>query len=102
MEVEYEEEMIQEREIEEEVVQDVKVPQVKALYRYKGQGMGIEKGEVRMYFCTCIILCMHMYVYVCMHVYMLKNLRYCSKATSRSRANYSRVSSLLYRVKSVG
>ena len=46
MEVEYDEEVIQEREVEEEVVQEIRVPQVKALYRYKGQGMGIEKGEV--------------------------------------------------------
>ena len=29
-------------------------------------------------------------------------LRYCSKATSRSRANYTRESSLLFRVKSIG
>lgn len=44
--MEYEEEIIQEREVEEEVVQEIRVPQVKAMYRYKGQGLGIEKGEV--------------------------------------------------------
>ena len=44
--MEYEEEVVQEREVEEDVIQEVRVPQVRALYRYKGQGMGIEKGEV--------------------------------------------------------
>lgn len=46
LKVEYEEEEIQVKEVEKEVVTEVTVPQVKSLYRYKGQGMGIEKGEV--------------------------------------------------------
>jgi len=47
VEVEYEEEVTEDREVEEDVVQEIRVPQVKALYKYKGQGLGIEKGEVR-------------------------------------------------------
>jgi len=47
VEVEYEEDVIEDREVEEDVVQEIRVPQVKALYKYKGQGLGIEKGEVR-------------------------------------------------------
>ena len=47
VEVEYEEEVTEDREVEEDVVQEIRVPQVKALYRFKGQGLGIEKGEVR-------------------------------------------------------
>ncbi|XP_065894234.1 spectrin beta chain, non-erythrocytic 1-like isoform X3 [Dysidea avara] len=46
VEVEYEEEVTEDREVEEDVVQEIRVPQVKALYRFKGQGLGIEKGEV--------------------------------------------------------
>ncbi len=41
-----EEEELQPKEVEREVVVEVKVPQVKTLYPYKGQGMGFEKGEV--------------------------------------------------------
>ena len=47
VEVEYEEEVTEDHEVEEDVVQEIRVPQVKALYKYKGQGLGIEKGEVR-------------------------------------------------------
>ncbi len=44
--IEVEEEELQSKEVEREVVTEVKVPQVKTLFRYKGQGMGFEKGEV--------------------------------------------------------
>ena len=46
IEVEYNEQVTENREVEEDVVQEIRVPQVKALYKYKGQGLGIEKGEV--------------------------------------------------------
>ena len=46
-EVKYEEDVIEDHEVEEDVVQKIRVPQVKVLYKYKGQGLGIEKGEVR-------------------------------------------------------
>ena len=35
------------KEVEKEIVTEVTMPRVKSLYRYKGQGMGFEKGEVR-------------------------------------------------------
>ena len=38
---------MQEKEVEREIVTEVTMPRVKSLYRYKGQGMGFEKGEVR-------------------------------------------------------
>ncbi len=41
-----EEEEIQVKEVEREVVTEVTVQQVKSSYRYQGQGMGFEKGEV--------------------------------------------------------
>ena len=47
IEVEYEEEEIQVKEVEREVTTEVSMPQVKTLFRYQGQGMGFEKGEVR-------------------------------------------------------
>ncbi|KAK3093776.1 hypothetical protein FSP39_020076, partial [Pinctada imbricata] len=43
-EVEVEE--IREREVIQDVVETRKIPQVKAMYPYKGQGMKVEKGEV--------------------------------------------------------
>nr|XP_022333961.1 spectrin alpha chain, non-erythrocytic 1-like isoform X4 [Crassostrea virginica] len=43
-EVEVEE--VREREVMQDVVETRKIPQVKAMYLYKGQGMKIEKGEV--------------------------------------------------------
>lgn len=46
LQVEYEEEEMQEKEVEREIVTEVTMPRVKSLYRYKGQGMGFEKGEV--------------------------------------------------------
>ena len=46
VEVEYNEEVTENREVEEDLVQEIRVPQVKALYKYKGQGLGIEKGEI--------------------------------------------------------
>ena len=47
--VEYEDEKMQLKEVEKEIVTEVTMPRVKSLYRYKGQGMGFEKGEVRYY-----------------------------------------------------
>ena len=47
VQVEYEEEEIQVKEVEKEVVTEISMPQVKTLFKYKGQGMGFEKGEVR-------------------------------------------------------
>ena len=44
--VEFEEEELQAREVEHDVLTEVTVPQVKTLFRYQGQGMGFEKGEV--------------------------------------------------------
>lgn len=44
--VDYEEEEIQVKEVEKEVVTEINMPQVKTLFKYKGQGMGFEKGEV--------------------------------------------------------
>ena len=44
--MEYEEEGLQAREVEHDVVTGVTVPQVKTLFRYQGQGLGFEKGEV--------------------------------------------------------
>lgn len=49
-----EEEELQPKEVEREVTVEVKVPQVKTLYPYKGQGMGFEKGEVSVHTCTDI------------------------------------------------
>jgi spectrin beta len=43
-EVEVEE--VREREVMQDVVETRKIPQVKAMYAYKGQGMKVEKGEV--------------------------------------------------------
>jgi hypothetical protein len=56
--VEYEEEEIQVKEVEKEVVTEISMPQVRALYKYKGQGMGFDKGEVRPHlFSVNIIIC---------------------------------------------
>ena len=44
--MDYEEEEIQVKEVEKEVVTEINMPQVKTLFKYKGQGMGFEKGEV--------------------------------------------------------
>lgn len=45
--VEVEEEELQPKEVEKEVVTEVKVPQVKAMFAYTGEkGMKFEKGEV--------------------------------------------------------
>lgn len=60
-EVEVEE--VVEREILQEVVESREIPQVKAQYAYKGQGMKVDKGEVRSMFLIaqqlafCNILC---------------------------------------------
>jgi len=44
--VPYEVEELQTKEVEKEVTTEVTVQQVKASYKYQGQGMGFEKGEV--------------------------------------------------------
>ena len=44
--VTYEEEEIQVKEVEKDVVTEISMPQVRTLYKYKGQGMGFDKGEV--------------------------------------------------------
>ncbi|XP_048733527.1 spectrin alpha chain, non-erythrocytic 1-like isoform X2 [Ostrea edulis] len=43
---EIEAEEVREREVMQDVVETRKIPQVKAMYAYKGQGMKIEKGEI--------------------------------------------------------
>ena len=43
---EIEVEEVVEREVFQDVVETRKIPQVKAMYAYKGQGMKVEKGEV--------------------------------------------------------
>lgn len=37
------------KEVEKEVVTEISMPQVKTLFKYKGQGMGFDKGEVSTY-----------------------------------------------------
>ena len=49
---------MQEKEVEREIVTEVTMPRVKSLYRYKGQGMGFEKGEVCK-LTSCRLLCYH-------------------------------------------
>ena len=44
--VEYNEEVMEKREVEKEVEVERKVPRVKAVFKHQGQGMGFEKGEV--------------------------------------------------------
>ena len=44
--MEVEEEELQVKEVEREIVTEVTVQQVKSQYRYQGQGMGFQKGEV--------------------------------------------------------
>lgn len=44
--MEYEEEVMEKREVEKEVEVEKSIPRVKALYKHSGQGMGFEKGEV--------------------------------------------------------
>ena len=46
IEVEVEVEEMQQREVEKEVAEEKLVPRVRAIYKYQGQGMGFEKGEV--------------------------------------------------------
>ena len=48
------------QEVERDVVTEVSVPQVKTSFRYKGQGMGFEKGEVCLFVCLSVcLLCIH-------------------------------------------
>lgn len=53
MQVEYEEEEIQVKEVEREVMTEISMPQVKTLFKYKGQGMGFDKGEVGISLSCC-------------------------------------------------
>lgn len=58
---------MQMKEVEKEIVTEVTMPRVKSLYRYKGQGMGFEKGEVSL---LCILkLVMTVYISHIYHVY---------------------------------
>ncbi len=57
--MEYEDEEVQVKEVEKEVTTEISMPQVKTLYKYKGQGMGFEKGEVSMYVCRLWSTCMY-------------------------------------------
>ena len=45
--VEFQDEEMQVKEVEREVITEISMPQVKTLYKYKGQGMGFDKGEVQ-------------------------------------------------------
>ena len=43
---EIEVEELREREVMQDIVETRKIPQVRAMYLYRGQGMMVEKGEV--------------------------------------------------------
>ena len=43
---EIEVEEVREREVMQDIVETRKIPQVRAMYLYRGQGMMVEKGEV--------------------------------------------------------
>ena len=73
--VTYEEEEIQVKEVEKDVVTEISMPQVRTLYKYKGQGMGFDKGEV-----SCIghrLICPHA------HELFLSALHSCVKDQQR-------------------
>lgn len=53
-EVEVEE--LVEREILQDVIETRKIPQVKAMYAYKGQGFSVDKGEVSTVICSVPLL----------------------------------------------
>ena len=55
---EIEVEEVVEREVLQDHVETRKIPQVKAMYAYKGQGMKVDKGEVRNFF-----LCISVFMY---------------------------------------
>ena len=52
---------IQEKEVLQDYVETRKIPQVKAAYTYRGQGMTIEKGEVisHNFICSIFLTCVH-------------------------------------------
>jgi hypothetical protein len=50
---------IHEKEVLQDYVETRKIPQVKAAYTYRGQGMTIEKGEV----------IIEMFLWHCLHYY---------------------------------
>ena len=47
----YQVEEIQEKEVIQEQMVERKVPQVKCMYAYQGQGIKVAKGEVSYYYC---------------------------------------------------
>ena len=65
LQVEYEEEEIQVKEVEKEFSTEISMPQVKTLYKYNGQGMGFEKGEVSG---LCLAVCLITYS-VCVYLF---------------------------------
>lgn len=65
-EVEVEE--IREREVMQDVVETRKIPQVKAMYTYKGQGMKVEKGEVSVICVRCSKNVLSGFTYKHMHI----------------------------------
>ena len=74
-EVEVEE--IVEREMMQDVVETRKIPQVRAMYPYKGQGMAVEKGEVSYIcyfsslfrFCFVFFFCCCFFFFFCFVVF---------------------------------
>ena len=46
MEVEYEEDETVTEDVEVETVEEVSIPQVKAMYKYEGKNYNVAKGEV--------------------------------------------------------
>jgi len=46
---EIEVEEVREREVLQDVVETRKIPQVRAMYPYRGQGMSVDKGEVSVF-----------------------------------------------------
>ena len=50
---EIEVEEVREREVMQDIVETRKIPQVRASYQYRGQGMVINKGEVRIMLFVC-------------------------------------------------
>lgn len=65
-EVEVEE--MREREVMQDVVETRKIPQVKAMYTYKGQGMKVEKGEVSVICIRCSKIVLSVFTYKHMHI----------------------------------
>ena len=63
---EIEVEEIVEKEVLKDVVETRKIPQVKAMYAYKGQGMKVEKGEVGdLFLCDSVSSCRPACLFMC-------------------------------------